>query len=112
MSRSTSSRLIAALLLATALLLPGTASAEPWNDSRSWMPGDLLARLGSLIMGIWNKEGCILDPHGACVAAPSAPQTKEGCGIDPHGGCVNGQSASAPSQKIGCGIDPHGRCGT
>lgn len=111
MSRSTSSRLVAALLLATILLLPGTAAAEPWNDPRSWMPGDLLARLGSLITGIWNKEGCILDTHGACVASPSSPQ-KAGCKLDPHGACIESQSAPAPSEKAGCGIDPHGRCGT
>jgi len=109
MSRSASS-LLAALLLTTALLFPGPAAAEPWN-AHHWIPGDLLTRLSGLITSIWNKEGCILDPHGACVASSSSAQEKAGCKLDPHGACIESQSTPGPTQKIGCGLDPHGVCG-
>ncbi len=114
MSRSTSSRLIAALLLATALLVPGPAAAEPLNARGSWTPGDLLAQMESLFTRLWNKAGCKIDPHGACIESQSAsvPSQKAGCKLDPHGACIESQSAAVPSQKIGCGLDPHGRCGT
>jgi hypothetical protein len=34
-------------------------------------------------IGLWEEEGCIIDPGGRCAPAPSQD---EGCGIDPSGG--------------------------
>lgn len=99
-----------ALVLALALFL-----ATPW-DAAAWprLGGtrsraavsesagpDLFSGFLSFFARIWEKAGCIIDPHGQCIPAP---QVENGCGIDPHGAC-------APVQvENGCTIDPHGGC--
>lgn len=71
--------------------------AAPWSAAAD--PADLFSRLLRLLSGLWEKEGCIIDPNGRC-----APVTDAGCLIDPDGQC-------APViPDAGCIIDPNGRC--
>lgn len=55
-------------------------------------PSELFAGAWRLLVRVWNKAGCMIDPHGICVPQPSAGTSTpdNGCGIDPHGGCVGG----------------------
>jgi hypothetical protein len=71
-------------------------------------PSELFAGAWRLLARIWNKEGCMLDPHGACVPKSTVvPSSDAGCGIDPHGGCTGTGSSTSDN---GCGLDPHGGC--
>jgi len=96
-----------ALVLALLLLVaaPWEAAAGPrfgggqrraaFSDSAT---PDFFSGFLSLFSKLWDKAGCIIDPHGQCI-----PE-KAGCGLDPHGLC-------APVQvENGCTIDPHGGC--
>ena len=66
------------LVLLTLLAAPWSAAAEP---------GDLFSRFLRLLSGLWEKEGCIIDPHGRC--APVSADA--GCTIDPSGACISGK---------------------
>ena len=79
------------LVLLTLLAAPWSAAAEP---------GDLFSRLLRLLPGLWQKEGCIIDPNGRCAPAP----IDAGCTIDPDGRCA------PAAADAGCEIDPNGRC--
>jgi hypothetical protein len=97
-------RLLAVLVLCLALGV-SQASASPIRreaapQASSFNFHDVLGRLGSLLSGLWSKEGCRIDPWGRC-ATNTAPSTDAGCGIDPLG-CAN----STPAAETGCGIDP------
>jgi hypothetical protein len=100
-------RTLAAALLLSALLA-GPVGATPPQAKPG--PASRLSQAWSLVLQIWRKAGCGIDPHGRCVTAP-APlnSTDVGCGIDPSGRCL---AAPAPSNSadVGCGIDPDGRC--
>ena len=101
MSRISISKLALVLVLAT-VLTPATG----WSAGRRFSTDDSTARIfitenpllvfWNYIVGLWDKEGCGIDPDGSCDA---------GCGLDPSG-CVTSSSESAP--KNGCGLDPHG----
>jgi len=106
MSRSLFSRTLLAFALAAALLVSG-ASAARHRTARIALraPQDVLAPLWSFLDRLWAKEGCGLDPHGACATSPVT--TDVGCGLDPSGACA----PSAPeSLDAGCGLDPNGQC--
>ena len=49
-----------------------------------------LTWLWSLLDRVWEKEGCLIDPHGGCVKEPVVAP-KNGCSIDPYGRCLGGQ---------------------
>lgn len=97
-----------AVILALVLLL-----TAPWEAAAGPRLGDTLRRAAfsdsatpdfvsgflSFVARLWDKAGCILDPHGQCVL-----EEKEGCGLDPHGLCTPIQVDN------GCRIDPHGGC--
>lgn len=49
-----------------------------------------VTRLWSLLSGLWQEAGCIIDPHGECSAVRSTSATDNGCILDPHGSCTPG----------------------
>jgi hypothetical protein len=59
-------------------------------------PRSAIERIGSwwnLFTGVWNKEGCRIDPWGRCVVNPATlvlNTTDAGCRIDPWGQCLPG----------------------
>jgi hypothetical protein len=102
MFRSSSRILLVALLLA-ALTVPcaqagGPATARPATGALSVV--DLLHRAWQSLVSLWMDNGCGIDPHGGCTAAPTVDN---GCGIDPSGRC-------AAAADNGCILDPHGLC--
>jgi hypothetical protein len=107
MSRISISKLALVLVLATAL-----TPATGWSAGRRFSTDDSTARIfrtenplvvfWNYVVGLWDKEGCGLDPSGLCKTNTSSDA---GCGLDPSG-CVIPSSESAP--KNGCGLDPHG----
>jgi hypothetical protein len=103
------------LRLATVLVLGlalGASQASAAQVQREPIPRGLkpdthsiiLERLGSLLMSLWSKAGCKIDPLGNCVASTTSTDT--GCGIDPLGRCA----ASTPTGDTGCTIDRWGGC--
>ncbi|MBW8874022.1 MAG: hypothetical protein JF614_03595 [Acidobacteria bacterium] len=112
-----------ALLLILAVLLPWAAAAAPPDRAVRTHPGLYestapFASLWSWLAGLWEKNGCGLDPSGRCLpgtgAAHAQPASADnGCAIDPWGRCLSGPGA-APVQPAGadngCGLDPDGRC--
>lgn len=99
-------RSVIALALVALLGAPLTSAAAPRAGARQFRAQDAyseaVAWLWSFVAGRWSKNGCRIDPDGAC-----QPSTDEGCRIDPNGRCVDG---SEPTTKEGCRIDPDGRC--
>jgi len=98
-------------LLAALLTTAPWASAAPRHGggrpARASVVGaipDVLVQAWRFLTGIWNKEGCHIDPNGRCVT--NAVDT--GCHIDPDGRCIT-MAAPLPA-KEGCHIDPDGRC--
>lgn len=108
------------LLLAALLAFPWASTASPRVESPRWAEAaaseflDFLARGWGALTGIWDKEGCNIDPFGRCMpsAPPSTIQTDTGCHIDPSGRCVPAAPSSTIQTDAGCNIDPFGRCGS
>jgi len=96
-----------AVLLVVGFLLG--ASAAPASVARRAARGnettpavrsamDLLHQLASLLVSLYSKEGCHIDPLGGCIpgsaTAPTGDSTSNGdvgCQIDPWGGCAGGR---------------------
>ena len=83
------------LLLASAGLPAWGAELRGREDARPAARLAALARSAAVLFwdrltGLWEKEGCGLDPHGGCPSQSTA-ETDEGCGLDPHGGCTAGK---------------------
>jgi hypothetical protein len=85
-------RLFAVLVLLLALGASGAAASPasrpagvPEEEPFAFHVSSLLARLESLLAGVWSKAGCRADPWGRCIE--SVPTTDEGCRIDPWGRC-------------------------
>ena len=85
-----------ALVLALLLLVvapweaaagPRLGGAQRWAAFSNSATPDFVSGFLSLLSKLWDKAGCILDPHGQC--API--QVENGCTLDPHGGCLSGQ---------------------
>jgi len=110
MSRIRSARFLIILLLVTVVSAPA-AWATPLRQPSGASSIDIVARAWSTVAALWAKAGCIIDPHGLCVATPP-PTLDEGCVIDPHGGCaaVKGFVQASPPTEAGCILDPHGVC--
>jgi hypothetical protein len=114
---------VVVLFLLAALLTAPWASAAPRHGggrpARASVVGaipDVLVQAWRFLTGIWNKEGCHIDPNGLCVTmtAPiSSPLSSvdTGCNIDPDGRCHT-STAPVSSADTGCQIDPFGRCGS
>lgn len=64
-------------------------AALPEAEPAAFRLPALLARLESLLAGVWSKAGCRLDPLGGCIR--SAPTTDAGCRVDPLGLCEPNQ---------------------
>jgi hypothetical protein len=76
--------LAAAFLLLALLAVP--AGATPPRAKPG--PASLLSQAWSLVLQIWRKAGCDIDPDGRCLTAPAPLNSADaGCGIDPHGNC-------------------------
>lgn len=98
MFRRSIPKILLTVILAALLAVPSIAAAESPKPrtlrARLTMPvpGDLLARLWSLLGRSQDKEGCGLDPHGGCTGqgtgSGTPPVGEAGCGLDPHGGCT------------------------
>jgi hypothetical protein len=102
------------LLLAALLILPWPAGALPGPDGTArrvpeTSPGawQLLSQAWSLLVSLWEEEGCGIDPSGHCASTPTVAPTEEGCGIDPDGRCATAATPPAPVDA-GCIIDPDG----
>ncbi|HET9211094.1 MAG TPA: hypothetical protein VFR03_11885 [Thermoanaerobaculia bacterium] len=79
------SRTLAAALVLSALLV-GPVGATPPKAKPG--PASILSQAWSLVLQIWRKAGCEIDPHGSCAIAPvPSNSTDVGCGIDPDGRC-------------------------
>lgn len=96
-------RTVFALVLAAFLLAAPAAQARPLYDDSS-----VLARIWSLVTGLWSKNGCRIDPDGYCLPGigEGDPTIENGCVIDPSGQCVS----EPVTTKNGCIVDPDGRC--
>ncbi len=115
-------RVASIFLLAVMLIAPAATGAQPGphdEDRRTGfvatLTSELCAQWWSFLSSLWEKEGCGLDPHGACKAGSSdanSQEGKNGCIIDPNGGCKpETEGSEDPAQtKEGCIIDPHGGC--
>lgn len=85
-------RLFAVLVLLLALGASGAAASPadvPEAEASVLHLPSFLARLESLLAGVWNKEGCRMDPWGRC--EPAVPTTEAGCRMDPLGLCEPNQ---------------------
>jgi hypothetical protein len=120
-------RVALVLLLLTVILAPQAMVAQPLLEARQNRFLDALitewrGRIWNLLNRSWEKEGCVIDPHGGC-AKDGTRKTerrhdgmweKNGCVIDPHGGsvCGKGRAVDPTAQgDAGCGLDPNGSCG-
>ena len=79
--------LVLILLLAT----PVAQAADPGARRRravSILPG-LLGQAWEFVTGVWENNGCGIDPDGRCIPEPkTAAEADNGCGLDPNGGCA------------------------
>ena len=106
---------IAALALAAALTLPGTALASPPAGPPA--AASFFWQLWGALTGLWAPsvlpdDGCSMDPNGRCLAGSvaTAITPDSGCSMDPNGRCLPGSTATAITPDDGCSWDPDGRC--
>lgn len=112
MNRPSLRRTLVLVLLAATLVTPwaGAADLRPETSTpqtvASLGPLGLFDQIWVLLTGLWNKEGCVIDPDGLH-ATGGTGSGDEGCILDPSGLCV----AATPVQgEEGCVIDPNGLC--
>jgi len=107
-------RVVAVLALAAALAVPATmdAQARPRGEdaqAHATVPASNLGeRLWRLLVKLWEKEGCIIDPNGHCTKRMTA-KSDAGCIIDPNGVCRGGTGTTVQADE-GCILDPNGGC--
>jgi len=98
MSRIALVRSVVLLLLVLFVAAPFASAAAPPDRtvrsaiSRFEAPALLFRLMSWLTGGVWEKNGCMIDPDGRCLsgtgAAPAPPAGPDnGCGIDPGGRC-------------------------
>jgi hypothetical protein len=88
-SRTLAAAFILLALLAAPLGASGAKVRSPGQPPKA-KPGpvSLLSHPWSLVLEIWRKAGCDIDPSGRCVAAPAPLNSADvGCGVDPDGRC-------------------------
>ena len=106
-------RIVLGFVVGLCLLTPLASAAQRPQQTRIEKfslpePSEVFAGAWRLLARIWNKEGCMIDPHGACIPKSTvAPNSDAGCGIDPHGICIDIETSTSDN---GCGLDPHGGC--
>lgn len=106
MSRPT--RTILVLLLAFTLATTAALASPLRNRGAqprrspigSFSPSDFTARLWSLLMGVWGKNGSMVEPNGV--------QGKNGSQADPNGGGSQSTSPATTNGDNGHQIDPDG----
>lgn len=119
MTRFSSRRKIAALLLGLSLAAPLASASPPRTPSR---PGPRIEALslGGLLEEIWqflssgvrSKCGGSLDPSGGCASQPPGTGSWNKCGAsaDPDGKCTSQPpgSGSSSTPDAGASADPSG----
>jgi len=93
------------LVVALCLVTPLAAAAQRPQEVRTAAAKFSLPTPSELFVGAWSflvrirrggptlrtKNGCKLDPNGACLQEPGAASPpNNGCTIDPHGVCPGG----------------------
>jgi hypothetical protein len=94
------------VVLVAFFLVTTAVSAEPRPGAGlrpartvAFSPMESFSGFWRVLVGLWTKNGCQMDPDGHCL--PATP-TKNGCSADPNGICL--------PTKNGCQVDPNGRC--
>jgi hypothetical protein len=106
MFRPSSRRSTLLFLLALVLLaVPWPAEAGTGAGTAWFQPWDLAARLWETFVGLWNQNGCSVDPSGTC---GTGSQANNGCSLDPDGRCAGSPAGSTVDN--GCSVDPNGGC--
>lgn len=89
-------RIVLALFLAVVLAAPAAMEAQSFPRAKAREAGfvaalasELHAQWWSFLSGLWEKNGCVIDPYGGCAKA-STDKADERCGIDPHDSCKPG----------------------
>ena len=87
-------RKVVVLLLLAILTVPFAAAAGPDRDTprrvSTFLTGDLVGRLWSVVQSVWSASGCRIDLSGGCApgtnqeSQPGA-ETDTGHMIDPNG---------------------------
>ena len=88
-------RKILPLLLVAAFATPWALEARPQPESPRLAEAighaPFLGPFWGFLRGVWEKEGCNIDPWGRCGKRRNQsppPLRKAGCNIDPLGRCV------------------------
>jgi hypothetical protein len=111
------------LVVGLSLVTPLASAAQRPREGRMAAAKFSLPTPSEMFVGAWSflvrirrggltlrtKNGCKLDPNGACLQEPGTGSSIDAvCGIDPHGACAG--SGATSSSDNGCGLDPHGAC--
>lgn len=94
-------RVLAVTALVLLPVLPARAlplGGARFSDERGAFLG-FFDEVRSLWLGLWGKEGILIDPHGT-----ASPLVKEGMTIDPNGR----PTGTNPTTDEGMSVDPHG----
>ena len=88
-TRTLAAILVLSTLLAGPLGASGAKVRSPGTPPKAKPgPAFLLSRAWSIALGVWEKAGCEIDPHGGCVTTPTHTNVVDvGCDIDPSGRC-------------------------
>jgi hypothetical protein len=96
---------VVGLVLALCLVAPLASATQRPQEGQTATVKFSLPTTSEMFVGAWSflvrirrggpalrtKNGCKLDPHGACLPDPGAVSTPDnGCGLDPHGVCTGG----------------------
>jgi hypothetical protein len=103
------------VLLGLSLGTSGAYAAAACPEVRPQAARSAADRIGSwwnLVMTVWTKAGCVIDPWGRCAVSPASqtPHARERCRIDPLGRCVINPATQGLNAEEGCAADPWGRC--
>jgi hypothetical protein len=87
---------VAVCLVGGLILIPGRALASPPDSSRVRVAklSSVASHVWSLLSGLWQEAGCVIDPNGAICTptlSPEVPSLDEGCRLDPDGRCAASQ---------------------
>ncbi len=96
---------VVGFVVALCLMTPLASAAQRPQEVRTASVKFSLPAPSEMFVGAWSflvrirrggptlrtKNGCKLDPHGACLPEPGAVSPPDnGCMIDPHGVCLGG----------------------
>lgn len=93
MSKPIVRRLVLVLALSAFLGSPAVslAGARPTARHSRTRPVTTIqtqvSRLWNALVGVWEKNGCGLEPYGQC-STNSQESSDNGCGLEPYGRCT------------------------